>query len=289
MIRLTSSSTPAQYAPPCLPVARLRVDPVLGERPVGQRGELGRVARERIAHRVGRTGPRHHGRRADRRHQVPPRQPAAVAEQLRLGAQVPAEVRERGDDRVGHRVERGAVDVVGAQRGLEVGVESAPAVEHAQLALGAVERRGQRNRDRRPRVELAFVRRPAADRIGMGREPARERHRDPLRSRAVAPRDVDHQLRRDVAVQALPRQRTRRCQLTRERFLLLAHLELGPFGGLAQRERMLGRERAAGDELLDARATPATRRGASRAARGARRGSAARRDARPRGRRGCRW
>ena len=229
MMRLTSPSTPAQYAPPCLPSrvsasthcsanARFASAARSGEKPAN-------ASRTRSVAPV-------HGivvGAADRREQVPPRQPAVVTEQPRLRAQVAAEVGQRRDDRVGHRVERGAVDVVRAQRGLEVVGETAPAVQHAELALGAVERGRERHRDGRPRLELAFVRGAAARRIGMGREPAGERHRHAL-GRAAGIAHLDRQLRRDVTVEPLPRERPRRRELAGERLLLLAHLELGALG-----------------------------------------------------------
>ena len=52
-------------------------------------------------------------------------------------------------------------------------------------------------------------------------------------------------------MESLPRERSRRRELAGERLLLLAHLELGALGGLAQRERVLGRGRAARDERVD--------------------------------------
>ena len=83
----------------------------------------------------------------------------------------------------------------------------------------------------------------------MGREAARHRHRHAL-GRAVD-RDLDDQLRRHVAVQALPGQGARRCELGGERLLRLGHLQLGAFGRLPERERVLGGIGAARDERLD--------------------------------------
>ena len=180
MIRLTSPSTPAQYAPPCLPSRVSASTHCSANARFGERGEIGRVTGERFAHAIGRARPRDRVGATDRREEIPPRQPAVVAEQPRLRAQVAPKARQRRDDRVGHRVERGPVDVVRAQRGLEVVGEAAPAVQHAELALGAVERGRERHRDRRPRLELALVRGAPARRVGMRREPARERHRHPL-------------------------------------------------------------------------------------------------------------
>ena len=103
-----------------LAVADLGVDPSLGERAFRQRRELRGEAAERVAHQRGRERPLHLARVPDRREQIPPREPAVVAEHTRLGAEVAAEARQRVDDRFGHRVERAAVDVVVAERGLEI-------------------------------------------------------------------------------------------------------------------------------------------------------------------------
>ena len=73
-------------------VADLGVDPVLGERARGEPGEIGGVAAERIEHERGGVVPRHFRLVADRREEVPPRQPVGMAEQPALGPEVATEV-----------------------------------------------------------------------------------------------------------------------------------------------------------------------------------------------------
>ena len=142
-----------------LAVARSRHRPT-ARRTRGSPAPRDRAEKPANASRTRSVAPDHDDRvgAADRREEIPPRQPAVVAEQPRLRAQVPAERRQRRDDRVGHRVERRAIDVVRAQCGLEIVGETAPAVQHAELALGAVERGRERHRHRLPRLELALVR-----------------------------------------------------------------------------------------------------------------------------------
>jgi hypothetical protein len=94
------------------------------------------------------------------------------------------------------------IDIVRTQRGFEVVVEAAPPVEHRELALGAVQRGREGDGDRFPRRELTFVGGATTLRVGMGGKATREGHRDAL-GRTVDS-EIDHQLRRHVAVQALP-------------------------------------------------------------------------------------
>jgi hypothetical protein len=114
--------------------------------------------------------------------------------------EVATEIRQRfGDGRV-HCVERGAVDVVDPQRGLEIVLEAAATVEHARLPLRAVERGGEGNVDRGPRFELTFISGFAGCLVGVGCEPAGRGHCNLLA------RDIDKEARRDVPVQSRPRE-----------------------------------------------------------------------------------
>ena len=196
-----------------LAVADLGVDPVLRERARRQARERRRSSRRTRRGRARSrrpTTPRPRSPTGANRshHGSPSSWPSTSPWRGGSGGIVGSDV----DDGLGHRVERGAVDVVRAQVRLEIVREAAPAVEHRELTLGAVQRRGERHRHRLPRRELAVVRGPPARGVGMRREAARHRHRDPLvlavddRGRPSA---ATRRRRGAVATRAIPRARAR--------------------------------------------------------------------------------
>ena len=158
------------------------------------------------------------------------------------------EVRQRLDDGLLHGVEGLAVDTVGEQRRLERVVPPAAPVEHDGLALGPVERGGQRHRDRVPRGQLGLVRSPATSGIGIVGHPPHHAHRQRL-DPAVPVGHRGRQPRRDLAVQPGPGHAAGQAQVGGQAFLGLGHLVLGRLRGAPERVGVIGRVLAGRHEL----------------------------------------
>ena len=104
--------------------------------------------------------------------------------------------------------------------------------------------------------QLGVVRGPAHRRVGVGGQPADRGHRQRVGRR----RGVDHvvgQLRRDVAVQPLPRRRAGGAELGVQALFGLGHLVRGARGEATQRTAVLGDLDADRGQRVDAeRADP---------------------------------
>ena len=232
-----------------LAVARSGVDPPLVDGAGDQPAELGAVVGEGVVHGRHAFVPAQ-GRRGNRARgdEIPPRQTRlriAAVERV-LGPHPPPEVGQRVAYRRLHRVERRPADGVGEQRGVERVVPVAPAVDDRRLALDRVDRCGTWHGDLGPGGQLGGVGGAPDRRIAVVGEPAHSRHRQPLSSAGEV--YLGGELRRDVAVEVLPRRRADGGELGVEVFLGLAHLVRGAGGEAEQRAGMLGGDAAVGGE-----------------------------------------
>ncbi len=166
-----------------------------------------------------------------------------------LGQYEPLKVRQRLDDRSGHRLVGASLDDVAEQGHIQRGWPPAATVEDQCLALHTIERGGAHRSHLWPSAHLCLERSLADRRLRVSGQAAHLADRHALR--AVGQLHIDGQLRRDGCVQLGPGHRADGGQFGSEVLVRLRHLVGGPSGEPRQRTQVFGHHGALGGETVD--------------------------------------